>query len=194
MHELTEISKSGFEHGHQVVFTDVRFCGFTPMREGGFVFLMFGVKTHCRIHGFLCVSRRCRVALSCCASSHPGCLAPFGLPSLTSARFACPPGGRLSARPRRATLGAPISPPNRGRLIGPRSRPWIRDCLDQHPVVGVHGGALLVDLAASQSDRQRSLAHAAQPSTPSPHRPSRGCDGRAMRVRLNRSAPIGSVH
>ena len=45
-------------------------------------------------------------------------VSPLRLPSLTPARYACPPGDRLDAHPRRAVLGTPRNSPNSLRLIG----------------------------------------------------------------------------
>lgn len=41
MYDFAQISEFAFVHWHKVAFTTVRFCGFTQMREGGFVLLRF---------------------------------------------------------------------------------------------------------------------------------------------------------
>ena len=69
-------------------FADVPFCGFAEMREVGFVVQRVSADVLPRFCGFVCL-RRGRTALSCCASSRPWRLDPFGLPSLTPSHLRC---------------------------------------------------------------------------------------------------------
>jgi len=103
----------------------------------------------------LCVSRRCRAALACCAASRRRRLAPLrafvadAFAPDGAARTACTPWDRLRAHPRRAVLGAP------GRTAG-QAAPDQPVPMSRHPVAAsmTRFSASPIPLACPHSRRQ----------------------------------------